>query len=133
MTGWLRKILQVDRSTGMRGERAAARHLKAQGYRILARNLRNKFGEVDLIATTPDDRTLVIVEVKAGEAGNGNLPPEWRVNKTKQRRLIALAAQIARQYKLTGKPIRFDVVGVDLPPGQPPRIRHLKAAFESHV
>ena len=148
MPTWFAKLRRVLRNTsesvGQRGERAAARHLKKTGYRILARNLRNRFGEVDLLAQAPDGRTIVIVEVKAAvialEERNGsnrrNPLPEEHVNAAKQRKLTALASQLARQHKLQDRPIRFDVVGVDLPPadapGNPkPTIRHHEAAFEA--
>ena len=51
---------------GRRGERIAAARLRREGYRILARNVRNRFGEIDLVAEAPDRRTVVVVEVKAG-------------------------------------------------------------------
>ncbi len=105
--------------------------LKRKGYRLLARNLRNRFGEIDIVALAPDKRTVVIVEVKSAE--DVNALPELRVDHHKQRRLTALAAQIVRRYKLQNQPIRFDVVGVNLPAGEKPQLRHYEAAFESHV
>jgi putative endonuclease len=116
---------------GARGERLAARHLRRAGYRILARNLRNRFGEVDLLALDPDGRTIVIVEVKAGS--DGAVEPEVHLTRDKQRRLVALAAQVARRYRLTDRPFRFDLVAVDIPHDGKPVIRHHVAAFESHV
>ena len=60
---------------GSRSERAAARHLKGLGYRIVARNHSTKLGELDLIAL--DAGTIVCIieamkvmnEVKAGTSG----------------------------------------------------------------
>ena len=52
------------RNPGQYGEYLAGRFLRRHGYRIIARNLRTRFGEVDLVALTPDRGTLVIVEVK---------------------------------------------------------------------
>lgn len=118
-------------STGQRGERAAADFLKKNRYKLIARNLRNRFGEIDIIALTPDGHTAVIVEVKTAE--NPNARPELRVDQKKQHRLTALAAQVIRRYKLQNRPIRFDVIAVNLPPGSEPVIRHYEAAFESHV
>ena len=120
-----------------RGERAAARHLRRQGYRVLGRNVRNRFGEVDILAEAPDRRTVVIVEVKSAAvdhaAGAVNPPPEVHVDTRKQRHLTALAGQLVRQHGLTDRPVRFDVIGVDLPRGGSPVIRHHIAAFESHI
>jgi len=48
--------------TGSGGERAAGRYLRANGYRILKRNLRTPVGEVDLLCLAPDRRTIVLVE-----------------------------------------------------------------------
>lgn len=118
-------------SLGRRGEHLAAQHLKSNSYKILARNLKNRFGEIDIVALAPDGKTLVIAEVKTAEAEHAR--PELRVNKEKQRRLTALAAQTVRRYKLQGHPIRFDVIAVNLPKNAKPVIRHYEGAFQSHV
>jgi len=80
----------------------------------------------------------VVVEVKASQLqvpdGNERALPEMRVNRRKQRKLVGLACRIAREYRLDNRPIRFDVVGVDLQKdGRVKQIRHHPAAFESHV
>ena len=144
----LRRWLSSNLSIGRRGERLAARWLKRHGYQILASNLRNRFGEVDLLAQGPDHRTLVFVEVKSAvppifsrnsTVDSNAAPsrrlwlPEMHVNTKKRRQLTALAGHITRRYGLNDRPIRFDVVGVDLPQGAPPTIRHHIAAFEPQV
>ena len=53
MRGLLTKLL------GDKGERYAARYLKKQGFRIVARNHKNQFGEIDLIATDGDQVVFV--------------------------------------------------------------------------
>jgi putative endonuclease len=121
-------------ATGPRGERIAAKHLKSQRYRILARNLRNRFGEVDLLAEAPDGRTIVIVEVKSRrltDADDATTRPEHHVNAAKQRKLVALATQIIRRHRLTDRPVRFDVIGVDIVATGKPIVRHHEAAFGS--
>jgi putative endonuclease len=138
---WIDLLLDrwlVRGNVGARGERAAANYLRGAGYRILARNLRNRFGEIDILAQAPDGRALVVVEVKARaltDSPGRDIRPEIHVNGQKQRRLAALAAQVARRYKLTDRPIRFDVIGVDLPAGKgaKPVVRHHPCAFESRV
>ena len=52
---------------GRRGEELAAEHLERLGYRVIARNYRTRFGELDLVAT--DDDVLVFCEVKTRRAG----------------------------------------------------------------
>jgi len=117
---------------GRRGERAAASHLKRQGYRVIAKNVSNRQGEVDILAEAPDGRTIVIVEVKASAQTEAGSPrPEVHVNRAKQRQLTALATQLARRHRFTDRPIRFDVMGVDLCDGKPPVVRHHEGAFEA--
>ena len=122
-----------SQSVAARGERAAKRYLSKKGYRILARNLRNRFGEIDLLVEAPDRRTIVIVEVKAAAHRIETLPPEAHVTAAKQRKLTALAVQIARRYRLTDRPLRFDVIAVDFDTPNNPTLRHHQGAFESHV
>jgi putative endonuclease len=137
---WIKTFINrfgLERNIGARGERVAARHLRHLGYRILARNLRTRAGEIDLLAQAPDRRTIVVVEVKSAVNDQPDQPldprPEEHVHYFKQRRLTALACQIARRYNLGGLPIRFDVVGVEFPDDAPPVVRHHPGAFESQV
>ena len=77
---------------GAFGEQLAVEHLHALGMRILARNWRCRYGELDVIATDPSGRTLVFVEVKTRTGdGFGGLPEAVTVAKVKRiRRLAAL-------------------------------------------
>ena len=140
--GWLASLWRHMGGTplptiAVRGEHLAADHLKRGGYRVMSMNVRNRYGEIDILAEAPDQRTIVIVEVKtsASPASPGDAtPPEVRVNHRKQQKLVHLACQLARRYRLTDRPIRFDVIGVNLPPnGKGAVIRHHSGAFESHV
>ena len=53
----------ASRQLGQRGERRAAWFYRIRGYRIVARNVHLRGGEIDLVARR--GRTLVFVEVKA--------------------------------------------------------------------
>ncbi|MBI4993977.1 YraN family protein [Candidatus Wolfebacteria bacterium] len=48
---------------GQLGENIACRYLVEKNYKIIERNHRQKWGEIDIIAKAPD-KTLVFVEVK---------------------------------------------------------------------
>jgi putative endonuclease len=128
---WLRAWLRPR--LGARGERRAASLLRRAGYRVLAANLRTNLGEIDLLAEAPDGREIVVVEVKTGTSSSPELRPELHVNRAKQRKLAALAAQLAARRGFHDRPIRFDVIGVDLPPGGQPVVRHHVGAFESYL
>lgn len=119
-------------SPGQLGERLAEKHLKARGYTTIARNLRTRAGEIDLLMTAPDGRTLVFVEVKtAAPDRTSNIPPEHRVGRQKQHKIATLAAQLIARHKLTGRPIRFDIIGITLHHDREAEVRHYPAAFES--
>ena len=123
MTSIVRAVL--NRLLGERGERAAARHLKRQGMRILLRGYRTERGEIDLIARDGD--TLVFVEVKARRQG----VPAEAVTPEKQRRQTNVAFQFTRKYNVLEVRSRFDVVAIVWPDDRnPPHIEHFRNAFE---
>src|SRR5688500_14874857 len=101
--------------TGALGEQLAAERLVALGYEILGRNVRTRFGEIDLIARDAD--ALVFVEVKTGRLGASRGParPVHAVGPRKQLQLRRLArAWLAEGHSIGAAEIRFDVVGVTL-------------------
>jgi len=91
---------------GRTAETLAVWLLRLKGYRILARGLRLEVGEIDIVARR--GRTLVAVEVKRrsefAEAAEAIRPRQRR------RILRALAAYAARDRRLAGLDLRFDVV-----------------------
>jgi putative endonuclease len=99
------------KKTGRQGEELAADYLSRLGYRILERNYRSRFGEIDMIAQEGD--TLVFVEVKSRRTLSYG-EPEQAVDKAKQRRLSLLSLGYLAEKGLVGRPARFDVVAVRL-------------------
>lgn len=115
-------------SLSVRGERAAARHLRRQGCLIVGRNVRTRRSELDLVAV--DGRTLVFVEVKTLASAERFHPAEM-VDQEKQRRLTRAALAYLKRHDLLEHPARFDVVAITWPPGQrTPHIDHFRNAFE---
>lgn len=109
------------------GERAAARFLKKQGYKILVKNYESKWGEIDLVCRHED--TLVFVEVKArGE--DAWAAPAAAVNLRKQHRLILTGYAYLQELKRDDIPVRFDVVEVDLMDFGPCACRLIPHAFK---
>jgi putative endonuclease len=105
--------MQADRrARGEAAERRAAEFLIAQGFTILDRNFRCRFGEIDLVALTPDG-VVVIVEVRMRSAsawGDGLAS----VDIHKQRRLtLAARVLLAARPGLARRALRFDVVSID--------------------
>ncbi len=118
--------LKNPKAFGRRAEGLAAEYLRLKGYRILERNWRTRFGEIDLVAQKGD--TLVFVEVKARRGREKGLPEE-AITEAKKAKLLTLARAYLSSYQGRTEKVRFDVVAFDLS-GRKPSIRHLKGVIE---
>ena len=117
------------RKKGDVGEEVAFSYLKDHGYKILARNYSNKFGEVDIVAR--HDKTIVFVEVKTRRNSlESDLYPERNVDWRKQRKLIRTAEYYLIKNKYSDEtPWQIDVIGVELDTvSRRANLRHLKNA-----
>ncbi|MCA1683367.1 MAG: YraN family protein [Actinobacteria bacterium] len=114
---------------GRVGERLALEHLQRLGYRLVTRNHRTRFGELDLIVC--DDDTIVFVEVKARRAdavagAMESVPPRKR----RQVRSMAAAWLAETADRPRARDLRFDVIGVTVDrDGRLVRLDHLEGAF----
>jgi len=90
---------------GFCGEEAVARHLASAGFAILARNYRQLYGEIDIIASKGDRLLFVEVKVRAPSPfGLDHLVPP-----AKQRKIGMVAREFMGRYDVTDKVCRFDV------------------------
>lgn len=114
---------------GKKGEAIAAEWLEQNGYSILARNWRNRTGEIDIIAQ--EDRCIVFVEVKT--LPHTNIEDlDIIINKKKRTKICQTAKHfLVNNRKYNTMYIRFDVIILQSNPFlmQPPEIVHLKDAF----
>jgi putative endonuclease len=114
---------------GSRSERAAASFLRRLGYRLLASNVHNRFGELDLIAL--DGRTVVFVEVRSTEKET-TLEPGESIDATKQQKLTRAALAWLKDKRLLDHAARFDALLIAWPAGaREPRIEHVRHAFDA--
>lgn len=103
------RTTRPQKALGDAAEKAAARHLKSQGYRLITRNFSTTSGEIDIIAADGD--TLCFIEVKARASGNFG-PPHAAVNRRKQGRMRAAATAYLTVKQLHNKLCRFDVLSL---------------------
>lgn len=117
-------------SFGERGERAAARFLRRQGYRIVVTRRRLRYGEIDIVAV--DGRTVVFVEVKTRRTAEG-VRPATAVDLLRRQRLTRAASAFLKSHGLLQKcPARFDIVEVVWPvDARTPTITHHENAFQA--
>jgi putative endonuclease len=115
-------------SAGRDGESRAAAFLEASGFKIVARNVRSRYGEVDLVAL--EDQTIVFIEVKTWSVYTFD-SLSYGISPGKQRRIIETAKyflSVHREYNSMA--IRFDVVFISSAAmTDPGKIIHLRAAF----
>lgn len=115
----------MKKELGNRGEDIAAEYLQKHGYRIMQRNFRSRFGEVDIICAQPG--ILVFVEVKT-RTGTNFGSPEEAITPTKQAHIRKVALAYLDTHSQSFQEIRFDVIGIIMEGGEP-CINHLMAAF----
>lgn len=118
---------EVRMQRGAAAEALAAQYLQLRGLKILARNLRCKAGELDLVCL--DGGVLAIVEVRQRssiEYGGALASVTW----AKQRKIIR-AAQFFLHFEKHWRnfPMRFDVLAVDGTPEGAYRLDWVKDAF----
>ena len=99
---------------GRWGEDVALEALSQKGLRLVGRNVRTPYGEIDLILQDGDE--MVFVEVKARTTGSFGLP-ETAVNGRKQGRMVRSALHWLQNHPEWAGGWRVDVVAVCGKPG----------------
>lgn len=95
------------------------------GYELLHKNWRTRFGEIDIIVKK--DNLIVFVEVKSLPKGNLDYLSKV-LNKDKQERIIKTSKRFLlnnRQY--SNSYIRYDVIVIDMPGMS--EVYHIENAF----
>jgi len=100
-----------NKTLGKIGEDIAVKFLKRKGYRILHRNWRCVFGEIDIVAE--EKKFLVFAEIKTRSSLDFG-PGYLAVNSSKQTKLIKLAYAFLKRYAITDRPCRIDIVSIDM-------------------
>ena len=115
------------RTLGDLGERLAAEHLQRQGFTIIARQHRTRFGEIDLIAH--DGATLAFCEVKTRRSA-GRVWDALDARKQRQVRRMAAAYLAETPTHPRARELRFDAIGVVIDGrGVLVSLEHLEGAF----
>lgn len=106
------------RKTGDLGENIASLWLVKRGFRILSRNYRLKYGELDIVAEK--DKVIHFVEVKSvkrfigQKASEDEYEAEENVHPWKLKRLYTTINIFLENYKLDELDWQLDIVVVEL-------------------
>ena len=121
------------RKFGDVGEKIAKDFLERQNYKILEANYSKRWGEIDLVAESPE-KELVFVEIKTPEVKNAfkDILPEDSLGFDKQRRLIKTAQTYIYENNCPEDvQWRIDVIAVSMNNAtRRAKIRHIKNAVE---
>jgi putative endonuclease len=109
-------------------ERCALLYLRVRGLRLVTKNYRTRFGELDLVML--DRRcVLVVIEVRYRHSPCYGSPAET-VSRDKRRRLVLAASQFLAQHRhYRNHRMRFDVVSMTTP-NYLPQIEWIRDAFQ---
>ena len=111
---------------GERGEALAWNFLKKQGYSLLEKNYRTRFGEIDVIASLHG--AIVFLEVKTRRNDRFGLPEEavdWR----KRQKMIRVAEAYLQTKRIENREARFDILSVIWDGTSEPHFQLLENAF----
>ncbi|MHC4838405.1 MAG: YraN family protein [Planctomycetota bacterium] len=109
---------------GQRAERYAATRREAEGWALLAQDLRTPVAQVDLLLRR-DDGLLVVAEVKA-RGPTRWLEEEDILSPQQRRRLARALAWVASQAEGHDAAVRLDLAVVDLVGGEPVACRWIE-------
>ena len=114
---------------GKWGESLAADFLSEKGYKILARNFRTEYGEIDLIVTRED--VLIFVEVKTRTSNEFGYPEDAITKQKKEHLLYSAQAYLQNHPEFEGD-WRIDVIAIwQKDRNAPQQIIHFENALTS--
>ena len=110
-------------------EERAADYLVRKGFQIVARNVRMRLGEIDIVALDGDE--VVFVEVKARNSREFG-GPEYAIGARKQKSLLRAAKEFIVRERISTRPCRFDAVFI-YTGADKPEFEHIVDAFGDNV
>ncbi len=116
---------KTKQELGQWGERLAALFLTKNGYAILAKNYRTRYGEIDIIAQKA--RVTIFVEVKTRTSQSFGYP-EAAITPKKQQHLIAAALNYLQENPNHDQNWQIDVIAIRQRDHRQPEIVHIENA-----
>jgi len=105
------------------GEDIATNYLKKKGYKIIERNFRKGYGEIDIVAT--HQNTLVFIEVKTRTTALYGGAIE-AISYSKLQKLIRTCEYYKVLHPKLPDAMRIDAILIDLENNEPKNIQHIE-------
>lgn len=122
----IKQIKGSKKKTGAWGESLAAGYLESNGVKIIGRNVRTPYGEIDILGEV--DAQILFVEVKTLKNRLFG-DPEVAVSEVKQSHMTNSALHFLQENDLMDADWRIDVIAVNAAAGQQPEIKWFKNAI----
>lgn len=118
-----------SKQLGDLGEDIAEKYLRKKKYKILAKNFKRKWGEIDIVSRKK--KNIIFVEVKTILKKQG-FSPEDEVDWKKKRQLRKMAQIYLSENKISlESPWQIDIIAIEITPDfKKTKIRHYKNAIE---
>lgn len=107
---------------GDKGEALAASLLKKKGYKVVSKQDRTPFGEIDLVCNHNGE--IIFVEVKTRQTDTFGFPEE-AVTQDKMNHMVRSAEFLLNKYQWFEQPWRIDVIAIEYDQ-DPAKITHIK-------
>lgn len=117
--------MNKKQETGKLGEDLASRYLEKNGYKILNRNYRKPWGEIDIVGFK--NNTLIFFEVKTQKKGL-DFQPEENINRHKRFQLSRIVGTYLKEFKWPeNQDWQIDALAIIIDPEKRiGRIKHLE-------
>jgi len=109
---------------GRWGETIASEYLESHSYKVVGRNVRTPYGEIDIIAQKDDIISFIEVKTRTSSAFG---PPEIAVSPKKQQHMLSAAEYYAQEHEIDHWQI--DVIAVERKNSKYPEITHFENAI----
>ena len=121
------KMISHNQGLGSWGERLAEGHLLDKGYTLRERNVRTRYGEIDLVVESGG--VLVFVEVKTRSSAEFGFP-ESGLTPAKRTHLLNAIQAYLQEHPEIENDWRVDVIAIQRQKGSPvPEIVHFENAL----
>lgn len=108
---------------GKMGEEIASEYLKKLGYKIVTKNFRTRYGEIDLICEKND--SIIFVEVRT-KSNLNLLSPEESITSKKIDRLKKSSLEYLSLNEKKYKNIKFEFIGILFYSDKNYKLSHIK-------
>lgn len=118
----------MKKRLGKIGEEIATEYLEKEGYKILEKNYKRPWGEIDIIAKEGEGKDIVFFEVKTLK--EGSFLPEESIRFKKRKNLIRAAKLYLLEKNYSpNQPWQIDVIAIEFFKNGKPQVRHTKNAI----